>query len=44
MTTIESKPPRLSNIELLRIIAMFMVLGVHANFYALGTPTGATIK
>lgn len=44
MTTIESKPPRLSNIELLRIIAMFMVLGVHANFYALGTPTGATIN
>lgn len=29
--------PRQSNIELLRIIAMFMVLVVHANFVALGS-------
>lgn len=30
---------RLSNFELLRIIAMFMVLMVHANFWAIGAPT-----
>ncbi len=30
---------RLSNIELLRIVAMFFVLVRHANFYALGMPT-----
>lgn len=34
---------RQTNIELLRIIAMFLVLGVHANFYSLGTPTVDTI-
>ena len=28
-----------SNIELLRIIAMFLVLVVHANFFTLGFPT-----
>lgn len=28
-----------SNMELLRIVAMFLVLTVHAAFYALGTPT-----
>lgn len=33
------KAPRVSNIELLRILAMFMVLVVHADFFALGTPT-----
>lgn len=31
--------PRQSNIELLRIIAMFLVLTVHADFWALGSPT-----
>lgn len=30
---------RLSNIEMLRIIAMFFILIRHANFYALGMPT-----
>lgn len=30
---------RESNIELLRILAMFMVLVVHADFFAIGTPT-----
>lgn len=30
---------RNSNIEMLRIVAMFLVLVVHANFFALGSPT-----
>ena len=30
---------RNSNIELLRIISMFMILALHANFNALGSPT-----
>lgn len=30
---------RLSNIELLRIIAMFLVLVVHANFFSISAPT-----
>lgn len=30
---------RQSNIELLRIIAMFLVLTVHANFWSLGAPS-----
>lgn len=30
---------RLSNIEALRIIAMFLVLVVHANFFSLGSPS-----
>lgn len=30
---------RNSNIELLRIVCMFMVLALHANFMALGAPT-----
>lgn len=29
---------RQSNIELLRIIAMFMILGLHVNFIAIGVP------
>lgn len=33
------KGTRLSNIELLRIIAMFFVLMVHANFWAIGSPS-----
>lgn len=36
MTT---KRPRQSNIELLRIIAMFLVLLVHADYFSLGAPT-----
>lgn len=28
-----------SNFELLRVISMLMVLGLHANFIALGEPT-----
>ena len=42
----ESKPQnrymskeRQSNIELLRAIAMFLVLWVHANFYSIGEPS-----
>lgn len=34
---------RESNFELLRIIAMFMVLVLHADFQALGEPTRADI-
>ena len=32
---------RKSNIELLRIVAMFLVLIVHAGFFSLGVPTPA---
>ena len=32
-------PPRQSNFELLRIIAMFMILVVHADFWLLGLAT-----
>lgn len=31
----------MSNMELLRILAMFLVLVVHADFYSLGTPSAA---
>ena len=34
-----TKGPRQCNIELLRIIAMFLVLVVHADFLSLGKPT-----
>lgn len=34
---------RQTNMEMLRVLAMFLVLAVHANFYSLGTPTGASI-
>lgn len=34
---------RQTNIEILRIMAMFLVLAVHANFYSLGTPTHDSI-
>lgn len=37
------KTRRLTNMEILRILAMFLVIGVHANFYSLGTPTSVTI-
>lgn len=30
---------RASNIEILRIIAMFFILFIHANFWSLGEPT-----
>lgn len=30
---------RQSNIELLRIISMFLILLVHADFYSLGEPS-----
>lgn len=33
------KPPRNSNIEALRILAMFMILMLHANYLSLGSPT-----
>ena len=45
MNEIKKIPPpicvkeRQSGIELLRLIAMFLVIGVHANFLALGEPT-----
>lgn len=32
--------PRQSNIELLRIVAMFLVLVLHADFLSIGKPTG----
>lgn len=35
---------RQSNIELLRIIAMFMILLFHANFFSLGTPSAADLS
>ena len=35
---------RQSNIELLRIIAMFLVLLVHADFYSLGVVTPQDIR
>lgn len=39
LTHISIKKTRESNVELLRIIATFMVLILHANFYSLGVPT-----
>lgn len=38
------KKTRDSNIELLRMLAMFMVLLVHADFFSLGTPTTQDIQ
>lgn len=35
---------RLSNFELLRLVSMFMVLIVHSNFQALGTPTSTDLQ
>ena len=32
------KKVRYSNMELLRIVAMFLVLLVHADFFSLGAP------
>lgn len=42
--TIATGLHRHTNMELLRILAMFLVLSVHANFYALGSPTAITIS
>ena len=36
--------PRHSNIELLRIISMFLVLIVHADFWSLGRPTSLDMQ
>lgn len=33
-----------SNMELLRIVAMFLVLVVHADYYSLGAPTSAELQ
>ena len=38
-----SKAPRLSNFELLRIYAIFMVLVFHSNIHTLGIPTSETV-
>lgn len=35
---------RMSNIELLRFVAMILVLVVHANFFALGSPTQQDVQ
>lgn len=35
---------RLSNFELLRIIAMFMILLIHANYFSLGIPTAEDLQ
>ena len=43
INSITTGPRRQTNMELLRILAMFLVLAVHANFYSLGTPTAETI-
>lgn len=34
-----TKGPRLSNFELLRILSMFLVLVVHADFFSIGVPS-----
>ena len=39
----ESKE-RLSNIELLRILSMLMVIGLHCNYVSLGIPTEHTLS
>ncbi len=36
--------PRLSNIELLRLLSMFMVLVLHADYAALGVPAAADLS
>lgn len=37
-------PQRQSNMELLRIVTMFLVLVVHADFFALGEPTISEVQ
>ncbi len=39
ITSTTKKASRQSNIELLRIVAMFLVLVVHADFWSIGVPT-----
>ncbi len=39
----DKKSVRLSNIELLRMLAMFLVLLVHADFFSLGSPSADEI-
>lgn len=39
-----TKKERCSNIELLRILAMFLVLIVHADFFSLGAPSSLEIQ
>ncbi len=38
------RKPRLSNIELLRLLSMFMVLVLHADYAALGVPAAADLS
>lgn len=38
-----NRAPRQSNMELLRIVAMFLILANHADFYSIGEPTFAEI-
>lgn len=40
----QSDKIRCSNFELLRIVAMFLVFAVHANFLALGQPTASEVS
>ena len=40
---ISMQTKRLSNFELLRVLAMLMVLALHADFKFLGCPTSADI-
>jgi surface polysaccharide O-acyltransferase-like enzyme len=40
----KNRQQRESNIELLRIVAMFLVLIVHADFFALGAPSHSEIQ
>lgn len=42
--SMKKKEMRKSNMELLRIVAMFLVLVVHADFFSLGTPTQELCK
>lgn len=44
MTSSNIKPQRQSNIELLRILAMFLVLLVHADYFSLGAPNVQEIQ
>lgn len=39
-----SKTPRNSNIELLRMVAMFLVLLVHADYFSLGAPSVEDVR
>ena len=43
MQTLTNGGGRASNVELLRMLSMFLVLYVHANFFGLGAPTLAQL-